>query len=119
VEGRSALAEGFQGAEPSDGRFSAPFDEMLAARDASLERQLELFGEGGWDVYGAGADEGLLGRPEEELQEILAGTPSSGSPPSGIATIDATGSRLLRSLGRRSPVTPVAARRDALRSAEG
>ncbi len=107
VEGRSALAEGFEGAETVRiGRFSAPFEEMLAARDGSLERQLELFGEGGWDVYGAGADEGLLGRPEEELQEISAGTPSSGSPPSGIATIDATGSRLLRSLGHRSPVLP-------------
>jgi hypothetical protein len=98
ISGRSALDEAF---EPSNtvrvGRVRAPFEETLAAREASLRRQLGLFGEGDWDLYGAEDPAQLVGTPVADL---------AGGGVAGAATVDSTGSRLLRSLRPRARVVP-------------
>jgi hypothetical protein len=98
VDGRSALAEDFTGSETVRvGRIAAPLARMLDAREASLRRQLSLFGAGNWDLYASGRLEPLLGKPVGTL--AVEGR-------DGSAAVDATGSRLLRSLRPGLPVVP-------------
>jgi hypothetical protein len=98
VDGRSALSrEPEEASEVRVGRVSAPFEEALAARDAALARQLELFGAGDWELFDLGPYGGLVGREVEALAVERA---------NGEAAVDAVGSRLLEALPARSPAVP-------------
>lgn len=100
IEGRSALGD----AEESDTvrvvTVSKPYGDALAQRDADLARQITLFGSGDWGpaFFGVGPYESLLGEKISGLTITLG--------KAGAATVDKTGSRLLRSLPDGSRLTP-------------
>ena len=79
---------------------SKPYAEALAQRDADLARQVELFGTGSWGpgFYGLGPYETLLGRK-------VSGLTTTGGKV-GVATVDKTGSRLLRDLPANARTVP-------------
>ncbi|MDQ3865643.1 MAG: hypothetical protein M3304_02255, partial [Actinomycetota bacterium] len=87
-----------EGDEVRVGNVATSFASALAARDEARERQVATFGTGDWHrVFAAGRYGGLLGRRVEALRVLgKAG---------GEAVVDATGSRLLRSL--REPIRAV------------
>jgi hypothetical protein len=102
VDGVSALASG-----PGSGRgkvvvsrLGADLGSALEQRERSLDRQLELFGSGKWDldVYRIGPYGDLIGRPIDSLR--------IGSDADGQVKVDALGTRLLRSLPARSALVP-------------
>jgi len=97
LDGQSGFAKGPGADEVQVGRLSAPYDDLLARRDDALRRQIELFGDRNWDIYGLEPYGALLARPLEAL------APGQGD---GTVTVDAAGSRLLRSLPARSPLVP-------------
>jgi hypothetical protein len=77
-----------------------PYRAALAQRQASLARQLSLFGSGGWDARfdGTGPYRGLVG---SKVSALTVEGPRSGS-----AQVDRIGSRLLRRLPRGSALLP-------------
>jgi Sulfatase len=90
TDGESALAPGPGPDTVTVGRMTKPYDETLAQRQTSLQRQLDLFGSGNWGpgFYGIGPYGGLVGKPVPEL-DVSVKAP-------GAATVDAIGSELLQ-----------------------
>ena len=82
------------------GKISAPYRAVLAQRNRALARQIALFGTGTWGpkLAGTGRFRALVGRPVSAL-------PST-EKLDKEAVVDATGSKLLRSLPKRSPLVP-------------
>jgi hypothetical protein len=82
------------------GQVSAPYAAALAQRKRSLARQLSLFGSGTWGprLAGTGPFQALVGRPVSALQIVEKLDKE--------AVVDATGSKLLRSLPKGSPLVP-------------
>jgi Sulfatase len=99
VDGRSALAGGTGSATVRVGQVEASFSAELAKRDEALSAQVRLFGAGAWEgVFRAGKYGALVGRRVASLEVAGEGD--------GEATVDELGSRLLRSLPRRSALVP-------------
>lgn len=100
TDGRSALAGGAGSATVRVQGVSSSYPAALARRQASLLRQLALFGSGGWGLRfaGTGKYRTLVGRRLKALH--VAGAAG------GEAAVDAVGSRLLRALPRHSPLIP-------------
>jgi hypothetical protein len=100
TDGSSALAGGAGSGMVRVYHVSARYPATLAQRRASLARQLALFGSGGWGrrFYGTGRYRSLVGKRAKVLR--------LGAPIAARATVDAVGSRLLRSLPRRSLLIP-------------
>jgi hypothetical protein len=98
--GRSALDGGSGSGTVTVQNVSAPYAKVLAQRQESLARQLRLFGSGTWGMpfYGTGVYRMLVGQRLRTLHVL--------GHASGEARVDALGSRLLRSLPRRSPLIP-------------
>jgi hypothetical protein len=98
--GRSALEATEDRPLVQVGTVTAPYPEALAQRKRSLARQIALFGSGTWDgrFAGTGRFRTLVGRPVAALR--VAGTLD------GEASVDGIGSKLLRSLPKRSPLFP-------------
>ncbi len=98
--GRSALAGGPGSRRVKVLNVSAPYVTTLAQRQRSLARQLSLFGSGGWgpQFSGTGPYRSLVGATVRTLHPASAAA--------GSATVDAVGSKLLRSFPRRSPLIP-------------
>ena len=82
------------------GTVTAPYPEALAQRKRSLARQLRLVGSGTWGgrFAGTGRFRALVGRPVSALRV--------GRKLDGEAVVDRVGSKLLRSLRKRSPLFP-------------
>jgi Sulfatase len=101
TDGRSALVGGAGSRRVNVAGVRAPYASTLAQRRRSLERQLGLFGSGGWGTAfsGTGRYRGLVGTPLARLRPAAA---ASGAK----ATLDAVGSRLLLAFPRRSPLVP-------------
>ena len=98
--GTSALDGGAGAGTVKVQNVSAPYPAALAQRDASLARQLGLFGSGTWGLRfdGTGRYRALVGKRVEALRVVGRAD--------GEASVDAVGSRLLRALPRRSPLIP-------------
>jgi hypothetical protein len=100
TDGTSALEGGAGSSRVDVAGVTAPYAVTLAQRRASLARQLRLFGSGGWgaELAGTGPYRGLVGTAVSRL--------AHGAPEDAQATIDATGSRLLRAFPRRTALVP-------------
>jgi len=82
------------------GKFATSFSAAQALRQKARQRKLALFGSGSWgpELAGTGRYRGLVGKPLGSLQ--IAGSVSAS------ATIDAVGSKLVRSFPKRSQLIP-------------
>jgi hypothetical protein len=111
--GRSAFAVTEDRPLVRVGTVEAPYPEALAQRRRSLARQLGLFGSGAWNgrLAGTGRYRGLVGRPVPVLDVRRT--------PDGEAVVDKIGSKLLRSLPKRSPLFPSPLAGYLSRSGEG
>ena len=98
LDGRSGFADGAEPDEVQVGRLAAPYAPILARRAEALRRQVDLFGDGGWDVFALGRYAQLAGRAVEEVE--VAGEAD------GAAAVDAISARHLRSFARRSQLLP-------------
>ncbi|HZE28816.1 MAG TPA: sulfatase-like hydrolase/transferase, partial [Gaiellaceae bacterium] len=100
VDGRSVLASGPGSPTVRVNGYTTPFSTADRLRQRARERKLELFGSGSWGpgLSGSGRYRGLVGKPVGTVQ--VAGTRTAG------AKLDGVGSRLLRSLPRRSQLIP-------------
>jgi hypothetical protein len=100
TDGTSALAGGPGSSRVDVAGVTAPYTAALAQRRASLARQLDVLGSGSWgpQLAGTGRYRGLVGKPVASLQIVGSA--------SGSATIDAIGSKLLRSFPKRSQLVP-------------
>jgi hypothetical protein len=98
--GISALAEGPGSGTVKVQNVSAPYSEALAQREASLARQLRLFGVGTWGLRfdGTGRYRALVGKRVDALRVV--------GHVDAKATVDGVGSRMIRNLPRRSPLIP-------------
>jgi hypothetical protein len=98
--GRSALEATVDRPFVQVAQVTAPYPAALAQRKRSLARQLGLFGSGTWNgrFAGTGRFRTLVGRPVAALR--VAETRD------GEALVDGIGSKLLRSLPKRSPFFP-------------
>jgi hypothetical protein len=100
TDGSSALSGDARSGTVRVNRLSASYPAALAQRRASLARQLDLFGSGGWGprFAGTGRYRRLVGMRVKTLRVTGAAE--------GEATVDAVGSRLLLWLPRSSPLIP-------------
>jgi hypothetical protein len=100
LDGRSVLAHGAGSGTVRVGKFATSFDTAQRLRVAARERKIRLFGTGSWGprLSATGRYRELVGKPVGSLQ--LAGSVSAG------ATVDSLGSKLVRSLPRRSQLIP-------------
>jgi hypothetical protein len=100
TDGTSALAGGPGSRRVDVGGVTASYAAELAQRRASFARQLGLFGSGDWgpQFAGTGIYRRLVGRSVGSLRLAAAS--------SATASLDAVGSRLLRSLPRGSRLIP-------------
>ncbi len=101
TDGNSAIAEEAPG--PSDvkvGAVKSPYAAAIALRDRSHDRQLALFGSGGFDprFFGAGDFGPLVGQSVSTL--------NVGDAAEGSAAVDELGSALLRDFPAKSPAVP-------------
>ena len=98
--GRSALEATEDRPIVQVANVTAPYPDALAQRRRSLARQIAHFGSGTWDgrFAGTGRFRALVGRPVAALRVVEA--------PDGEAFVDGIGSKLLRSLPKRSPLFP-------------
>ncbi len=99
-DGRSALLDGPGSPMVRVGKFATSFSAAQALRQKARQRKLALFGSGSWgpELAGTGRYRGLVGKPLGLLQ--IAGSVSAS------ATIDAVGSKLVRSFPKRSQLIP-------------
>ena len=100
TDGTSALDGGNGSGMVKVQNVSAPYPAELTQRQASLDRQIRLFGSGTWGLrfYGTGKYRTLVGRRLSTLR--ISGSAH------GEAKVDAVGSKLLHALPRRSPLIP-------------
>jgi Sulfatase len=100
VDGTSVLKGGAGSGVVNVAGVREPYRAALAQRQASLARELSLFGSGDWgeSFDGTGPYRGLVGRRVSTLGVEAA--------PSASARIDRLGSRLLRRFPRRSALVP-------------
>ncbi len=100
VDGRSVLSPGPGSPTVRVGTFRTSFRQAQALRLSARERKLRLFGSGSWGpkLAATGRYWVLVGKRVGSLQ--VHGAPST------AATVDGVGSRLLRSLPRRSQLIP-------------
>ena len=98
--GRSALEAKVDRPFVQVGNVTAPYPAVLAQRKRSLAHQLALFGSGTWDgrFAGTGRFRTLVGRPVAALRVTNALDEE--------AVVNEIGSKLLRSLPKRSPLFP-------------
>ncbi len=100
TDGRSVLKGGSGSNIVQLESVKASFADALALRKRSLMRQIALFGTGTWgpQFAGTGQFRALVGRPVSALQGVQKLNKE--------AVVDVTGSKLLRSLPRGSPLVP-------------
>jgi len=100
VDGTSALKGGAGSGVVDVAGVRAPYRAALAQRQASLARELALFGSGDWGARfdGTGPYRGLVGSSVSALAVEAA--------PSASAHVDRLGSRLLRRFPRGSALVP-------------
>jgi hypothetical protein len=100
VDGRSVLTAGSGSATVRVGTYRTSFGRAQQLRASALERKLKLFGSGSWGprLAANGPYWQLVGQPVGSLRLAVA-LPAS-------ATVDAVGSKLVRSLPQRSQLTP-------------
>jgi hypothetical protein len=99
-EGRPVLDSGPGSATVRVGKFTTSFAAAQGLRQRALERKLRLFGSETWgpELSGTGSYRRLVGRPLASVR--IAGSVAAS------ATVDRIGSRLLRSLPKRSQLIP-------------
>jgi hypothetical protein len=99
-EGRSVLSSGPGSGTVRVGKFTISYAAAQALRRSALERKLRLFGSGTWGpkLSGTGPYRGLVGQRLGSVR--IAGSVAAS------ATVDRIGSRLLRSLPKRSQLIP-------------
>lgn len=100
TDGASGLEEGEGARRVRVGAVAAPFEAAVDQRQASLARQIELFGTREWGprLFGTGPYRDLVGRTLEEV--------GFAADLDGEAVIGPPASELLRALPRRSPLVP-------------
>src|SRR5206468_8388706 len=96
----SALLDGPGSPTVKVGKFTTSFSAAQAMRQKARQRKVALFGSGSWgpELAGTGRYRGLVGKPLASLQIVGSN--------SATATIDAVGSKLVRSYPKRSQLTP-------------
>jgi hypothetical protein len=98
LDGRSGFSDGPGPDEVQVGRLTSPYARLLERRADALRRQVDLFGDSGWDLFELGPYGDLVGRSLDRLE--VAGAVEA------AAALDAISSRHLRSLARRSQLVP-------------
>jgi hypothetical protein len=98
--GSSALSTGAGSPTVKVKNISAPYGLELVQRQASLHRQLRLFGSGAWgpEFCGTGPYRKLVGRRARTLHTVGHAT--------GEVKVDRLGSAMLRAFPKRSPFVP-------------